>query len=89
MPKITLTRTEKDEMAALYRAKEATQEQLSVHYGVSTTTVRRALQEYELVRFSGNATKQERSLLKVIKSHGITDPSYLNTILNRGINDNY
>lgn len=80
-----LTQTDKQAIKAKYEAKEATQADLAIEYGVGKTTIRRVLRDFGLVTLSDYATQQERNMLGIIKQFGIQSEDKLRAILQRGL----
>lgn len=86
MSKLThLTQEIRDTIAERYRSKAVTQEILAQQYGTSSTTIRRILNAYGLVRFPSECTKKERDFLEVIKFYAIKDANQLRTLISKGI----
>lgn len=81
MTTLNLTQTDKE----AYKAKQVSQADLAIQYGVGRTTVRRALKEAGLCCYADYATPSERSLLEVLKTHNINSTNQLSQVITRGL----
>lgn len=80
-----LTPEEKEAIAAAYKDTKLSQADLALAYGVSRTTIRRALHEHGVVEFNTEASTKERAFLEVLKAYGINTISRLHNVLNKGV----
>ena len=80
-----LNATQKAEIADLYSAKSHSQEDLGILYGVSATTIRRTLYEFNLCTFNSEVTSKERSFLESIKAMHIDTVQQLRDVLRKGL----
>jgi len=86
MPKRELLNpNQKQEIADLYSAKRHSQEDLGILYGVSVTTIRRTLHEFNLCTFNSEVTHKERSFLDSIKAMHIETVEQLRDVLRKGL----
>lgn len=80
-----LNSNEKEQIAAEYRAGNSCQEGLAIEYGVSRSTIRRALHEHGLATNTRETTTTERSLLETIKQFNIKTVEQLNSLIRKGL----
>lgn len=84
MPKSRLTPEQIQDIQTQYLSKNASQDELAHRYGVGTTTIRRALAEAGLVKYSAHATRKERDMLSMLNTFGIDTTQRLFEVLQRG-----
>lgn len=80
-----LNSNEKEQIAAEYRAGNSCQEDLAIEYGVSRSTIRRALHEHGLVTNTRETTTNERSILETIKQFNIKTVEQLSSLIRKGL----
>lgn len=80
-----LSAEDKQAIAAAYKDTKLSQADLALAYGVSRSTIRRALHEFDLAILSTEASTKERALLEVLKAYGISTISRLHNVLNKGV----
>lgn len=85
MSKTLLAPAEKEAIAAAYKEEKLSQADLASAYGVSRTTIRRALHEHGVVEFNTEASTKERTFLDAIKAYGIDSISRLREVLSKGV----
>lgn len=80
-----LSQETQKEIAAIYKAGETTQADLAISYGVSRSTIRRALHENGLATMVREVSTNERSMLNVVKQFGIDTVERLHDVIRKGV----
>lgn len=78
---LNLNPAEKDYICELKTKFKESQRDIAVKTGLSRTTVRRVLAEKGLCTYSNGATPEERNILNILKSYGITNTTDLYALL--------
>ena len=85
MPRTLLSVEAKQAIATAYKEEKLSQADLASAYGVSRSTIRRALHEFDLAKFDSEASTKERTFLDAIKAYGIDTVSRLRDVLSKGV----
>ena len=72
-----------DAINAKHQNIKLTQEDLSMAYGISPTSVRRVLAEAKLIEFKSHKCKWEDDLIQCLKSHGLDDLQTLSSFIHK------